>query len=81
MLVVAALPALIAVFGTRDLKQIIDYIASAQFAPVLGIIVIAGTAAWRQWITRHNNAQKVTMAREVSSETAIVKGEDTTPQA
>lgn len=47
-IVLTALPALLAVLGTRDLLHIIAYVRSVEFAPALGVIVGAGVLLWRQ---------------------------------
>lgn len=60
MLVVAALPALIAVFGKGDVIAAVNYIASAEFAPVLGVVAVAGVAIWRQFITRWSKQKLIT---------------------
>lgn len=62
VLLVAALPALVAVLGTRDVKQIIDWLASE---PGLTAIVALGaivTPIWRQWLARRTHAKQVTLA-------------------
>lgn len=72
LLLVAALPALIAVFGTRDVKQIVDFIASAQFAPVLGLIVGGVVVVWRQINARRKKAELVTVAEAAPNSVAVV---------
>lgn len=52
IIVLSAIPALKAVLGTHDLNKIIAYLTGDQFAPALGVIVLAGTLAWRQWNAR-----------------------------
>jgi hypothetical protein len=71
-LIVAALPALIAVLGTRDVKAIVDYVASAEFAPVLGLIVSLAVMAWRQRHTRRAKARMVKLAEASPDALAIV---------
>ena len=62
-LIVGALPALLAVLGTRDLTKVVEFIASVQFAPALGEIVTGGVMLWRQ---RH-----AARRRNVASPTVI----------
>lgn len=71
-LIVGALPTLIAVLGTRDVKQVVDFIASAEFAPVLGLLVSLAVVAWRQWKARHNKAKLVTLANAAPDAVATV---------
>lgn len=73
LLILAALPALLAVLGTRDVNKIVAYISSVEFAPVLGLVVTAGVLAWRQWVTRRSHADKLTMAESLPDRIATVK--------
>ena len=72
LLIVSAIPALMAVLGTRDLARIIAYISSVEFAPVLGVIVTASVLVWRQFIARRNNAVQVTLADKLPDSEAKV---------
>lgn len=72
LLIVSALPALIAVFGTRDVQKIVSFIGSVEFAPVLGILVGTAVMAWRQVIARRKKAELVTVAQGAPDTTAIV---------
>ena len=61
-ILISALPALIAVLGTRDVTKIADFLASTQFAPALGVIAAAAVIGWRQM-----HARKAKQARLVST--------------
>lgn len=74
LLLVSALPALVAVLGTHDVTKIVAYLGSADFAPVLGIAVTAGTLAWRQWIARKRHTNDVKVASAAPDTVAVVKG-------
>lgn len=74
LLLLSALPALIAVLGTHDVTRIVAYLGSADFAPVLGILVTAGTLLWRQWIARKRHTNDVKVASAAPNSIAIVKG-------
>lgn len=76
LLVLSALPALIAVLGTRDVKQIVDFIAGTQFAPALGVIIGAAVLLWRQVIARRAKATLVTVATAAPDHVAQVTGQD-----
>lgn len=73
LLIVSAVPALIAVLGTRDVVKIVAYVSSVEFAPVLGVIVGAAVLGWRQLIARRNTAVKVTMAEQLPESKAQVR--------
>lgn len=75
LLIVGVLPALLAVLGKRDLQALVDFIASTEFAPVLGIIVTGGVVAWRQWLARRQHAESLKMAQNTPDRVAVVKGE------
>lgn len=72
-LLLAALPALIALLGKRDVIGIVNYLASAEGSTVLGMIVAAGVVGWRQWLARRKKAQLVTVAASAPDRVAIVK--------
>ena len=70
LLLLAALPALIAVVGTRDVGKIVAYISSVEFAPQLAVIVGAAVVVWRQIVTRRSSAVKVTLADKLDDDIA-----------
>lgn len=72
MLVVAVLPALVAVLGTRDLKAIVDFVASEQFAPALGVILALAVVVWRQLVTRWEKRKLITSAKAAPDSVATV---------
>lgn len=61
-LLAAAVPTLTALFGKRDLIGLINYISSAEFAPVLGVLVTAGVLGWSQVSARINKQKLITAA-------------------
>lgn len=65
LLIASVLPALLAVLGTYDVTKITIFIASQQFAPVLGLIVTGGVVLWRQIITRKRKAE-IVAAKQVT---------------
>lgn len=75
-LILAALPALLAVLGTRDVKQIVGFLSSTEFAPVLGVLVTGGVLLWRQLIARRAKAELVTVATAAPDSVAVIKGEE-----
>ncbi len=76
LLVVSALPALLAVVGTHDVVQITAYIASVQFAPALGIITTATIIAWRQLHARRKKAELVKITTSAPDAVAVLKGQE-----
>lgn len=72
-LLLAALPALIALLGKRDVIGIVNYLASAEGSTVLGMIVAAGVVAWRQNHARRKKAELVTVAASASDQVAVIK--------
>jgi len=66
LLIVSALPALMAVLGTGDVMAIVRYIASADFAAPLGLLVAAGTVLWRQLAVRWSHQDKAKLADDAS---------------
>lgn len=72
-LILAILPALIAVIGQRDLIALIRFIGSTEFAPVLGLIVAAAVPLWRQWLARRKHANDLKMAKSADDSVAVVK--------
>lgn len=62
LIIVGALPALLALLGKRDVMGIIDWLASE---PGLTAIVALGaivTPIWRQWLARRAHAKSVALA-------------------
>jgi hypothetical protein len=77
-LIVGALPALLAVLGTRDLTKVVDYIASVQFAPALGVILTGGVMLWRQrHAARVKNAAPATI---VTGPAIVTPLDETAPE-
>lgn len=72
-LLLAALPALIALLGKRDVIGIVNYLASAEGSTVLGMLVAAGVVAWRQIIARRKKAELVTVAEAAPNRVAVVE--------
>lgn len=72
-LLLAALPALIALLGKRDVIGIVNYLASAEGSTVLGMIVAAGVVAWRQIIARRKKTELVTVAEAAPNRVAVVE--------
>jgi hypothetical protein len=75
-LIVGALPALLAVLGTRDLTKVVDFVASVQFAPALGVILTGGVMLWRQ---RHAARVKSAAPATIVTGPAIVTPIDPAP--
>ena len=73
VLVLSALPTLIAVLGTHNVTQITAYLTGQEFAPALGVIFTAGIIGWRQWLAWHQHSDEVKMADSASDKVAIVK--------
>lgn len=71
-LVLAALPALVAVLGRRDLVEIVNYLGSAEFAPAAGVIVTAAVLVWRQLLARRAKATQLTLAQAEPGQVKIV---------
>lgn len=72
-LILAALPALIALLGKRDVIGIVNYLASAEGSTVLGAIVAAGVLVWRQFIARQKKAELVAVATAAPDQVAVVE--------
>jgi hypothetical protein len=73
LLLVATLPALVAVLGTRDVKQIVDWLAGQQGIAFLGLAFAIGTPIWRQWIARRKHANDLKMATAAPDAVATIK--------
>jgi Flp pilus assembly protein TadB len=76
LLLVAALPALVAVLGTRDVVKIVAWLGSEPGLAFVGLILALGTTAYRQWLARRKHAETVTIARSADDSVAVIKGED-----
>jgi hypothetical protein len=75
LILASALPALIAVFGTHDLGQIVSYLQSTQFAPALGVLVLIGTSAWRQVVTRRKKKEVIAVANSEGTTPVLTSSE------
>ncbi|MCP3731995.1 hypothetical protein M9978_16340 [Sphingomonas sp. MG17] len=73
LLLVAALPALVAILGKRDVKALIDWLASEPGLAFVGLLLAIGTAAYRQWHARRTHAEQLKMAEATPDRVAIVK--------
>jgi len=71
-LILAAIPALIALLGKRDVIGIVNYLASAEGSAVLGMLVAAGVVIWRQLLARRANAKLKIVAEAAPNRVAIV---------
>ncbi|MET0363014.1 MAG: hypothetical protein ABW169_00030 [Sphingobium sp.] len=71
-LILAAIPALIALLGKRDVIGIVNYLASAEGSAVLGMLVAAGVVVWRQLLARRANAKLQIVAEAAPNRVAIV---------
>lgn len=74
LLLVAALPALVAVLGKGNVKDIVDWFASEPGLAFLALVIAIVTPLWRQWLARRKHAQDLKMAKNVDDDIAIVKG-------
>ena len=75
LLLVAAIPALVAVLGTRNVKDIVDWFAGEQGLAFLGLLIAIVTPLWRQWLARRKHANDVKMAKSADNRVAVIKGE------
>jgi hypothetical protein len=73
IIIMSALPALIAVLGTHDVKQIVDFLSGTGFAPALGVLSAAAVLAWRQWNARRKNADLNVLEKHVDDSVATTK--------
>lgn len=71
-LILAAIPALIALLGKRDVIGIVNYLASAEGSAVLGMLVAAGVVIWRQLLARRANAKLKIVAEAAPNRVAFV---------
>jgi hypothetical protein len=72
LLLVAALPALVAVLGTHNVKDIVDWFAGEQGLAFLGLVIAIGTPLWRQWLARRKHANELKMAKSADDSVATV---------
>ncbi len=69
---IAVLPSLVALFGKHDVTELVNYIASAEFAPAVAFLLPIAVV-WGQWVIRRVHAQKVFLARKVDDSIATVR--------
>lgn len=74
ILLVAALPALIAVLGTHDVGQIVDWFAGQQGLAFLGLAAAIATPLWRQWLARRKHADLKAIEEKVDNTIVKLKG-------
>lgn len=72
LLLIAALPALVAVLGTHNVKNIADWFAGEQGLAFVALIIALGTPLWRQWLARRKHANEVKMATSAKDTVAKV---------
>lgn len=73
LVIVAALPILVKLIGARDLRGILDWLASNDGATVLAIIVPLAVSGWRAWRATKQKAKLVTVAEAAPNSVAVVK--------
>ncbi len=73
LLILAALPAFIALLGKRDVIQVVNFLSSVDGLPIVSLIIVPGVIAWRQWLARRNKARMVTVAEAAPNRVAVVK--------
>jgi hypothetical protein len=73
LLIVAALPALVAVLGTRDVKQIVDWFAGQEGLAFVAVMIAVGTPLWRQWNARRKHADLKLLETKVPDSIAVKK--------
>ncbi len=73
LLLVATLPALVAVFGKGNVTDIVNWFAGEQGLSFVALVIAVGTTLWRQWLARKKNANDVRMARSADDSVAVVK--------
>lgn len=71
-LVLAALPALLAFLGKRDVIGLVTWLSSVEGLPTLGAIVAGAIFVWRQVITRWTKRKLITVATHVDDSVATV---------
>lgn len=74
VLLVAALPALVAVLGTGDVKAIVDWLASEPGLAFVGLAIAIVTSCWRQWKARRAVRELQVLERNVPARVAVLKG-------
>jgi len=75
LILISALPALTAVLGTHDVAQIVAFLQSTQFAPALGVLVLVGTSAWRQIVTRRKKKEVIAVATRPGTTPVLTSSE------
>ena len=73
LLLVAALPALVAVLGKGNVKDIVDWFATEPGLAFVGLVIALGTPLWRQWLARRKHANEVKMAISADDAIATIK--------
>jgi hypothetical protein len=73
LLLIAALPALVAVLGKGSVKDIVDWFAAEQGLAFIGLVIAVGTPLWRQWLARRKHANEVKMAVSADDSVALIK--------
>jgi len=73
LVIVAALPILVKLIGARDLRGILDWLASNDGATVLAVIVPLAVSGWRAWRATKQKTKLVTLAEAAPDSMAVVK--------
>ncbi|QDZ07441.1 hypothetical protein FPZ24_08080 [Sphingomonas panacisoli] len=73
LLLVAALPALVAVLGKHSMVDTVNWLGSEPGLAFVGLVIAIGTPAWRQWKARRQHANELKMAKSASDNVAVVK--------
>jgi Flp pilus assembly protein TadB len=76
LLLLAALPALVAALGTRDVVKIVAWIGSEPGLAFVGLVIALATPVYRQWLARRKHAETVTITRSAPDSVAVIKGEE-----
>lgn len=74
LLIVAALPALVTILGTRDVKTIVDWFASEPGIAFLGLVIALATPVYRQWKARREHEKLKTLEPYAPQSVATLKG-------
>lgn len=72
LVIAAALPILVKLIGSRDLRGIIDWIGSSDGATVIAIVVPLLVSGWRAWRSTKQKAKFVTVAAAAPDSVAVV---------
>ena len=75
LIVVGVIPAAVAVLGQHDLNATIQFIESAQFAPALGVLTVAGVSIWRALKAWKKNTNDKRLARSADNSVGFVVGD------